>query len=239
MRMRHTLTCILLASCLGLPGLFAQQISITDYLAECERKYGSDADLVNGEKYYYPYRQSQGDPFLLTGPQSAVILVQEKEFAGQQLRYDLFNQQLILDFHDIYGATASLVMRNEWVESFAFDDQVFVRMIGPEGVPGFFQLISSGPVTCVYHWSKDQLLNLTSGMQSYYFTEPVKQSYLVIDGQFYEYRSNRAFLKALEPELQKAVKQFIKQAKVKVNKAPDPQVRHLLEYCNSLYHEDS
>ena len=37
---------------LGLPLLYAQQASLTNYLAECERKYGNDADLVNGEKYY-------------------------------------------------------------------------------------------------------------------------------------------------------------------------------------------
>jgi hypothetical protein len=239
MRMRKTLTIIVLGALLGLSGLYAQQTSITDYLAECERKYGSDADLVNGEKYFYPYRQSQGDPFFFTNPRSAVIKIHDKEFAGQQLRYDLFNQKLILDFQDIYGATSSLVLRKEWVETFAFEQQEFIRMNGPEGEPGFFQLVTGGSITCVYKWSKDQLLNLNSGVQSYYFTEPVKVSYLVIDGQFYPYRSNRSFLKAFDPELQMSVKQFIKQMKVKVNKAPDSQIRHLVEYCNSLYHEDS
>lgn len=239
MRMRITLTSIVLTALLGISSLYAQQVSLADYLAECERKYGSDADLVNGEKYYYPYGQSQGDPFFFTEARNAVIRVQDKEFAGQHLRYDLFNQQLILDFQDIYGTTSSLVMRNEWVEAFAFENQDFIRMTGPEGIPDFFQLITSGPVTCVYHWSKNHLLNLTSGVQSYYFTEPVKESYLVIEGQFYFFRSNRAFLKAFEPELQKSVKQFLKQAKLNVKKAPDSQIRHLVEYCNSLYHEDS
>jgi len=237
--MRRSLTITVLAALLGLPNLFAQQASITDYLAECERKYGSDADLVNGEKYFYPYRQSQGDPFFFSDSHSAVIRIHDKEFAGQQLRYDVFNQKLILDFQDIYGASSSLVMRSEWVESFAFEKQDFIRMKGPEGEPEFFQLVTGGQISCVYKWSKDQLLNLTSGVQSYYFTEPTKESYLVIEGKFYPYRSNRAFLKAFDPELQKSVKQFIKQAKVKVNKAPDSQIRHLVEYCNSLYHEDS
>lgn len=239
MRMRKILTSIVLAALLGLSSLYAQQASLTDYLAECERKYGSDADLVNGEKYYYPYRQSQGDPFFFTNPRSSVVLVLDKEFADQQLRYDVFNQQLILDFQDIYGATSSLVMRKEWVEAFAFENREFIRMKGPEGEAGYFQLISKGPVTCIYSWSKNHLLNLTSGVQSYYFSEPVKESYLVIDGQFYAYRNNRAFLKAFDPELQKSVKQFMKQARLKVNKAPDSQIRHLVEYCNSLYHEDS
>jgi len=237
--MRRSFTITVLAALLGLSNLFAQQASITDYLAECERKYGSDADLVNGEKYFYPYRQSQGDPFFFSDSRSAVIRIHDKEFAGQQLRYDVFNQKLILDFQDIYGASSSLVMRSEWVESFAFEKQDFIRMKGPEGELEFLQLVTGGQISCVYKWSKDQLLNLTSGVQSYYFTEPTKESYLVIEGKFYPYRSNRAFLKAFDPELQKSVKQFIKQAKVKVNKAPDSQIRHLVEYCNSLYHEDS
>jgi hypothetical protein len=237
--MRRSLTIAVLAALLGLSNLCAQQASITDYLAECERKYGSDADLVNGEKYFFPYKQSQGDPFFFSESRSAVILIHDKEFAEQQLRYDIFNQQLILDFQDIYGASSSLVMRSEWVETFAFEKQNFVRMKGPEGNPEFFQLVSGGDISCVYKWSKEQQLNLTSGVQSYYFTDPSKQSYLVIEGKFYPYRSNKAFLKAFDPELQKSVKQFMRETKVKVKKAPDMQIRHLIEYCNSLYHEAS
>lgn len=239
MYMRKPLTITVLAALLGLSNLYAQQASITEYLAECERKYGSDADLVNGEKYFYPYRQSEGDPFFFSDSRSAVIHIHDKEFAGQQLRYDVFNQKLILDFQDIYGASSSLVLRSEWVETFAFEEQNFVRMDGPEGEPEYFQLVSSGHISCVYKWSKAHVLNLNSGVQSYYFTESTKESYLVIEGKFYPYRSNKAFLKAFDPELQKSVKQFMKQAKLKVKKVPDVQIRHLVEYCNSLYNEDS
>lgn len=239
MCMRKPLTITVLAALLGLSGLRAQQLSITDYLAECERKYGSDADLVNGEKYYYPYRQSDGNPFFFSESRPAKIRIHNKEFEGQQLRYDVFNQKLILDFKDIYGSTSSLVLRDEWVESFAFENQNFLRMKGPEGKSGYYQIVAGGYVKCVYAWSKDHLLNLNSGVQSYYFTEPIKDSYLVIDGQFYPFRSNKSFLKAFDPERQKTVKQFMKQSGVKLNKAPDSQVRHIVEYCNSLFHEDS
>lgn len=199
MRMRHTLTCIFLAFFLVSTGLFAQELSLAEYLAECERKYGNDADLVNGEKYYNPYLQSQGDPFLYTDPRPAVIKVYDKEFEGQLLRYDIFNQQLILDFQDIYGATSSLVMRDEWVRSFAFGNLQFVQMKDPEGLDAYYQLVAHGQLSCVYRWSKDHLLSLSSGVQNYYFTEPNKVSYLVIGEQFYPYRSNRSFLKALDP----------------------------------------
>jgi len=239
MRMRTPLIIAFLVALFGFPELYAQQSSLNDYLAECERKYGDDPDLVNGEKYYYPYKQSQGDPFFYSDSRKAKLLIHEKEFAGQQLRYDVFNQKLILDFLDIYGASSSLVLRSEWVEEFAFEKQRFIRMEGPEGEPGFFQLVAAGHVSCVYEWSKNHLLNLNSGVQSYYFTDPVKRSYLVIDGQFYPYKNNGSFLKAFDPEQQKMVKQFMKQSRVKVKKAPDSQIRHVIEYCNSLFHEDS
>ncbi len=229
----------MLTSLWGLSGINAQQPSITDYLAECERKYGRDADLVNGEKYFYPYRQAQGDPFFFPETREAVITIHGKEFNNQLLRYDVFNQKLVLDFKDVYGFASSLVLRNEWVESFAFDGYYFVKMKGPEGEPVFFQQLTDGTLTCVYKWSKNYLLNLNSGVQSYYFTEPVKESFLIRDGHFYAYRNNRTFLKAFDPVIQKTIKQFIRQAKLKVNRADNSQIRHLVEYCNSLIREAS
>lgn len=238
MRKPYTIIIVLMAL-LWLSDINAQQQSITDFLAECERKYGSDADLVNGEKYFYPYMRSDGDPFFFTEPRQVVIRVHEKEFAGQLVRYDVFNQQVVLDFNDIYGGTTSLVLRNEWVESFSFEAHLFKRMRGPEGEPGYFQVVVDGPISCVYAWSKDYQLNLNSGVQSYYFTDPVKESYLVIDDTFFSYRNNRTFLKAFDSDRQKSIKQFMRQSKVKVKRSPDWQMRHLIEYCNSLFHEDS
>ncbi len=240
MRMRRTLTSLLLLTALfSLSDLQAQQQSITEYLAECERLYGSDANLVNGEKYFYPYSKSDGDPFFFSEPREVVIRVHGKEFAGQRIRYDIFNQQVVLDVKDIYGGITSLVLRNEWVETFRFESQLFSRMEGPDGKEAYYQVVVEGPVSCVYFWSKDYLLNLNSGVQSYYFTQPLKESFLVIGQVFYPYRSNGSFVKAFERENQKTIKQFMRQSKIKVQKAPDWQMRQLIEYCNSLTDEDA
>ena len=238
MRMRKSLLFTLLLTVPGLTQLFAQQKSITEYLAECERKYGSDTDLVNGEKYYYPYRNVMGNPFLFETPRKAVITIHEKEFDDQMLRYDIYNQKLILDYTDLYGARSSLVLINEWVESFSFGNQRFVKMKGPGGKAEFFQVVNDGPIACVYRWSKNYKLNLTSGVQSYYFTEPVKEAYLLIDGHFHPYRNNGTFMKAFDLGSQKQIKQFMRQSRIKVKSAPDAQIRHLVEYCNSLSNED-
>jgi len=234
----RTLILTLIALLPGLSALYAQDIQMNDFLAECERKYGKDADLMNGEKYFYPYGKSSGDPFFFSEARGASITIHNKRFEDQLLRYDIYKQKLILDYTSIFGATSSLVLRNEWVEEFAFEKHLFRRMAGPGGKLGFFQVVTDGPITCVYRWSKNFSLNLNSGVQNYYFTDPTKESYLIIDGQFHMYRSNSHFIKAFDQELQKSIKQFMRQAKIKVNKASDSQMRHLVEYCNSLSHED-
>lgn len=222
---------------MGLMSLFVQAQSLTDYLAECERKYGSDADLVNGEKYYYPYARSEGNPFFYTEPQSSKIRISGKDFEQQSLRYDIFNQQVVLDYQDIYGSTSSLVLRNEWVESFGFANIQFRNMEGPEGESAYFQVILDSTITCIYKWSKKYQLNLNSGVQNFYFTEPAKESFLIIENTFYPYRNNRTFLKAFQGEQQKAIKSYIRQVKIKVNKSPDWKMQQLIEYCNSLPNE--
>jgi len=234
----RTLIMILIILLPGLPELCAQEAHVNAFLAECERKYGKDADLMNGEKYFYPYGGASGDPFFFTEPRSAIITIHEKQFEDQQLRYDIYQQKLILDYINIYGATSSLVLRNEWLDEFAFEKHLFRRMEGPEGQLVFFQVVTDGPITCVYHWSKNYSLNLSSGVQNHYFTDPTKESYLIIDGQFHMYRSNGNFTKTFDQEIQKAIKQFMRQTKIKVKNASDSQMRHLVEYCNSLSHED-
>ncbi len=239
MKMKTLILVIGLLGLSGLPDLYAQSVSIVEYLADCERKYGSDADLVNGEKYFYPYSQSQGDPFFLSEPRPSEITIEGKAFSGQLLRYDLFNQQLVLDYTDLYGATSSIVLRNEWVESFSLEACFFKKMRGPDGETDYFQVVFDGAVDCVYLWRNEYLLNLTSGVREHYFTDPAKDSFLVIGEEFHSYRGNSSFIKLFDSEHRKAIKQFLRQAKIKVKKASDSQMHHLIEYCNSLSYENS
>ena len=237
MRRRISFLIFIVLLCFG--GGFAFGQSLTDYLIECERKYGSDVDLVNGEKYFYPFSSSDGDPFFFSGSESSKIRIKGKEFEEQSLRYDIYNNLLVLDYKDVYGGTTSLVLRNEWVESFSLGSFQFKGLTGPEGDLNFFQVIMESRVSCLYRWSKEYQLNLNSGVQNYYFTESKKEAFLYIANEFYSFKSTRSFLQAFNDEDQKAIKQFIRQAKINVKKSTDSQIRHLIEYCNSLPHDDS
>ncbi len=80
---------------------------------------------LTGRNIFIPITQSEGDPFFFSEPRSAVIRIHEKEFEGQLLRYDVFNQKLILDFKDIYGATPAWFSEMNGLNHLLLRNQVY------------------------------------------------------------------------------------------------------------------
>ena len=229
-----SLGALLLVTLMPLTG---QENPMLDYLAEVSGKYGSDADLVNGEKYFYPYTRAEGTPFLYPVQQLASLGIKGKEFKDQKVKYDIYNQQLVLEYTDSYGSFNNLVLRTEWVEYVDFGGMFFKKMKGPEGGDAYLQVIYEGRISCYYAWSKLYQLSLNSGVQSYYFTEPSRESYLYWDGVFRSYRNNRTFLKAFEKTERKRIKQHMKKNRLKVKQASNIQMAGLIEYCESIENE--
>jgi len=203
-------------------------------LAEWEKKYGKDADLLNGEKYFYPYSRAEGDPFLDREGREATLRIRGKVFGGQMIKYDIYRQQLVLLYEDLYGGTGSLVLRNEWVESFDYGPAAFTRIKGPYEERGYFQVIYEGSISCYRRWTKEYKMDLSSGVQNYYFTEPAREDYLMNEDYLYRYRNNRSFTRIFDAGDQKTVRTYLGQNRLKVKKMSASQMGHLMEYCNSL-----
>jgi hypothetical protein len=217
--------------------LRSQDRSLAAQLEQFDEKYGNDPRLVNGEKYYYPYSRSEGDPFLESSPRRATLHIGGNVFEDQAIRYDIYNQLLVLEYKDVYGANSSLVLPNARVEAFSYNRRNFKKMKGPEGKEKFFQVIYEGPVSCCYSWKKEYRLDATSGSRNYYFTEPVREAYLVTDHTFYNYRGNRSFSRVFDRENKKLIRQYVHQHHINVRTASGSQMGSLMEYCNSLADE--
>lgn len=217
--------------------LWSQDRVPAEILAGYEEKYGNDPCLVNGEKYYYPYSRSEGDPFLEPSPKQATLHISGEVFEGQTIRYDIYNQYLVLEYVDAYGATSSLVLRDELVEAFSYEGRLFKKMKGPEGKERFFQVVFEGPVSCYFLWGKEYRLDLRSGTRNYYFTEPERKAYLVMDHRFHSYRNNRSFSRIFGKEYRKLIRQYMRQHQIRIREATGRQMFPLMEYCNSLINE--
>jgi len=237
MQKKHFILSMLLLLLGVLIPVQAQEGNLLEYLIKVQGKYGSDADLVNGEKYFYPYSRAEGDPFFYPGQRRALLRIKERAFPEQKIRFDIYNQQLVLEFPDLNGSANYLVLRIEWVESVDFGTELIKKMKGPEGEDVYLQVIYEGQLSCYYQWNKLYQLNLSSGKQSYYFTERERTSYLLKEGAFISYRNNRSFLKAFAKEQSKEIKQHLRTHRLKVRRVSDAQMAEFMKFCDSITNE--
>ena len=220
-----SLTCVL-----AFP-LSAQDRHNEDARKSKEAYYGPDCDLINGEKYTYPYLNSEGTPFFLTEEfEDATLSVDGSVFSGQRLRYDIYNHIVILDYMDLYGSQTSIVLRNRYLEYFKSRHLLFKRYERENGSTQFGQVIHEDSISCIYFWSKDRILG---GESTYRFTEPQRESVLLINNAFLRYRNNRSFLKIFAEDQRTRVKQYLRDNHVKVRKAGTSEMQLLLEFINS------
>ena len=207
------------------------------YLEQIEGRYGNDAELVSGKKYFYPYGRSLGHPFLVEESEAADLCIRGREFPLQKIKYDIYNQLLVLEYTDVSGSIGNLVLGMEWVESFRTATRTFIRTGGPGGEPVYLQQIATGNYECLYHWTKLYQLDMSTGSQRYAFSDPRRTAYLRIGEVFHLYRNNRGFTRAFPKHLRKQVKGILRQDRLKVQKASDFRMSALMQQLNSILDE--
>ena len=130
-----------------------------------------------------------------------------------------------------------LVLGMEWVESFRTATRRFIKATTPEGTQAYFQLVADGEFDCLYLWSKLYQLDMSSSSQRYAFSEPRRSSFLRHGETYYPYRKNRKFAKAFGKENRKQVRGYLREHKIKVQKASDYQISQLMQHLNSSVYE--
>ena len=167
--------------------LLAQEISDLSFLEikeDADERYGPSTDLLNGEKYHYPYRSARGNPFFeVQGEPDASIQINGILYENQKIKYDIYNQLIVLDFLDRSGAPGSIVLRNKWLDYFIIDGYRFKKFPDEKGSERFGQVIFEGNFSCVYFWEKKYSPDLQNGDKHYRFSDPIRQPYIVVQEQ--------------------------------------------------------
>ena len=194
--------------------------------------YGPDYNLINGIKYLYLYSDIEGHPFL--GENRFYIgslVIADREYRDVYLKYDLYNQNMILQFNPFSGGTDQILLKNEDIHEFKIDGKLFRKYSFPEISTRFYQVVTSGKIYCLYYWEK--ILNYST-LSSYYFTTQKKVSYIVKNGKPYRFKSKKQFRKLFPVQHQKEIKQFIRSNKFGLKNETDGNMRRLLEFGNQL-----
>ncbi len=203
--------------------------------ADAEERYGPDADLLNGEKYNYAYRSDRGTPFFeVPGDPLALVQIKGKIYENQKIRFDIYNQLMVLDYLDRSGAPGSIILRDEWTDDIRIGAFLFKKFPDAKGNRRFGQVIFEGSFSCLYFWEKNYLPDLHEGENHYYFTEPMRQAVVINQGNSTPFTGNRSFLDCYPDGQVVQIKKYLKEQRIRVKKAPDQEMMKLMEYINQI-----
>jgi hypothetical protein len=206
-----------------------------DVKQDAEERYGPEAELINGEKYNYPYRSDSGDPFFESGASDiAAVQINGRMYDDQKIKYDIYNQLMVLEYTNSSGAPESIVLRNEWLDFVLIGDRRFRLFPEEDGSPRFGQVINDGAYSCVYFWEKRYIPNLSNVEKQYSFSTPIRHAYVVVQEQFTSYKSKGSFLKCFPKPLKPTIKQYMKEHRIRFRKAADVEMNSLMRFINNI-----
>ncbi|MCH7658178.1 MAG: hypothetical protein IIB05_07660 [Bacteroidetes bacterium] len=194
--------------------------------------YGPDYNLINGIKYLYLYSNVDGHPFFGENQfHTGSLVIADREYQDVYLKYDLYNQNMILQYSPFTGGTEQILLKNEFIHEFKIDGKLFRKYSFSETGTRFYQVVTSGKIYCLYHWEKELRY---STLSLYNFSPQKKVSYIVMKGKPYRFKSKKQFRRLFPVQHQKEIKQFIRNNKIRLKNESDGNMRRLLEFCNQL-----
>ena len=217
--------------------LFSQDFpdsTLLSVLEKAEKSYGPDPLLVSGEKYYYPYRSALGTPFLEhKDSDHALVKINGKTYRDQRIRYDLYNQLMVLEFKDGSGAFSSIILPLKLLEGVTIGDLVFKKFPMADGSVRIGQVLYEGWISCVCFWEKKYQFELYGGKQSFYFTDPERKRYVYMKGELFPLRGKRSLLNILPDEMRSRVKSYLKKHRIRLRRASDKEIGSVMEFMNA------
>ncbi len=192
-----------------------------------DQSYGPDYNLINGIKYLYLYSSVTGHPFFGENQfYTGSLVIANREYQDIYLKYDIYNQDMILQYSPFIGGTDQILLKNEFISEFKIDGKLFRKYSFSETSTRFYQVVTSGKIYCLYLWEKE--LNFST-LSSYNFSPQKKKSYIVKNSKLYRFKSKKQFRKLFPVQHQKKIKQFIRNNKIRLKNASDDTMRRLLE----------
>jgi hypothetical protein len=200
-----------------------------------DRVYGLDQTLCNGKKYtYFPPAGAKGHQYLLSQTFSnGSITLNGKCYQDVYLNYDIFNQQLLLQFKSETILRNTIEVSKAWLTGFSLGSMNF-EFLDLEKEPRFFQVLGAGPVRILYFWRKNLDVDGSVGSFSLTFTRAVRDSYVFTNGQLKPFTSKRSLIKLFDAAHRPEIKSYLRKNKIKIRKASDQAIAEMITFIGNL-----
>lgn len=208
----------------------AQDVAISKDL------YGLSPVLYNGKYYTYsPPANTKGNPFFVDKNFfDGSVQIKGTLYDSLTLNYDIFNQQLIMEFYTVEKNRLLISLSNAWLNSFTLGQKHF-KALRVNGEPKkYYQVFGDSFYKILYYWHKNMNFVSSTGTSYYVFSKPYKTTLLLSGNKAKPFKSNSQFIKLFDKKSRSVVAKFIRQHSINIKRAGDQEIKELINFCNTL-----
>ena len=237
-----TLFGVVLLSFLFLVPVRGQQLSADSpsrYPLLVDRAYGQDQELVNGMQYYDKHPRSLGHPYLLEGfVHQGSVRIRGVIYNNIWLKYDIFAQQVEVEYRTLNGADNQVVLVGDRVDEFRIGEHFFRNLSFNGEQESFYQVIGSGHLICYIGWYKKLIPRVSDSRFTEEYTPPKRKYLLELDGKISEFQSKKDFVKLFPADRKKEMKKLVRQNHMQFRIASPDQLNLFLIAASNLLNQD-
>ena len=230
-------TAMLIIFLIQLPIVGQQQTadSVQEYAELVEWAYGQDQELVNGLQYYNRHPGSRGHPYLLEGlVHQGNVSLRGKLYDELWLKYDIYNQQVEVEYRTMIGAQNQVILVNDRVDNFSIGNYFFEKLKLEGEQEQFYQVLGGGRMVWYIRWEKELVAVSGDSRFTEKYSSPRRSYLLELDASIHPFKNKKSFVQLFPKAIQKDMKRLIKRNNIKIRTASTEQLELFILAASNL-----
>lgn len=198
--------------------------------------FGSDQELVNGIQFANQYSLVDGHPYFLDEQfRTGSLHTNTQVYEQQRIRYNLYSQRLEVEYRSAEGFLNQFISVPENIPAFSLGKRHFIRLQPGEEPPAYYQVISSGSISCFIGWRKVMRLSRSDSSREYQFSSLQRTYWLRLYQDLLPFHNRKTFLGHFPDQMQKDIGKLLKQHKFSFRQASVSQVEAMVAAAFQIY----
>lgn len=198
--------------------------------------FGSDQELVNGIQFANQYSLVDGHPYFLDEQfRQGSLHMNNQVYEQQKIRYNLYTQRLEVEYRSTEGLLNQFISVPEMISAFTLENRNFIRFRPGIESPAYYQVITSGSISCFIGWNKVMRLSRSDSSREYQFSPPQRTYWIKIDQDLLPFHNKKSFMAIFPDQMQKDLARLLKQHKFSFRQATVSQVESMITVAFQLY----
>jgi hypothetical protein len=196
----------------------------------------SDPLLYNGKQYAFFIPLATGGHQFFNDPlfESGSVTIRGVTYTDLLLNYDIYNQQLVLQYVNNLGTKNQIVLSEAWLESFRLKEIDFELIRTQDSLKQIYQVIGTGQYRILYKWKKELVMDGFIGAKNHTFSAPGKEMNLCSDGHILRYKNNKTLTSLFLPGKKERIIEYLRANRINVKRSADSTINRLINHINSL-----